>query len=287
MATSIPLGIGTWSRSRADEPAIPVINRFFEQNPTNTKEQVALIERPALVPYLNAGPGPGRRLFRQPGFSSGDLFHVSGTNLYKHHMNADFTVTSTLIAGAIAGTGAPDMCATRQHLFVTDGAQLQYTDGAAALAAIPPPTGIAAFSSIDVFEEFVLCAVAGSDVFYWLQPGALTFDNLDFATFEKFPDKCLQTRAVGPEFWGMGEKSVEVWQATGDGTAPFQAIEGRAFNFGIFGGTAVRMKDTSVVVIGDDGTVWRIAGVPEQISNASVAEMTRDNILAARQSGDL
>lgn len=285
MATGVPLGIGQWVRNRADEPSVPVINRFFERNPTNTKEQVALIERPALVPYLEAGDGPGRRLFRQAGFSGGDLFQVSGDELYKHHMETDWTVTSTQITGTVGGDGAPDMAATRERLWITDGSALSYTDGTAALAEIATPDDVS-FSSIDVFDEFVLCSVAGSDVFYWIQPGAIIIDPLDFATAERFPDKILQVRVVGDEFWLLGEKSIEVWRATGDGEAPFQRIDGRAYNFGVFGGTAVRLKDTSVICIGDDGTVFSVAGVPTPISTPAIAEQIRNAILAARIAGE-
>jgi hypothetical protein len=278
-STSVPLGTGTWVRSRADEPTVRLTNRFFEDNPTNQKEQVALIERPALVQILNVGDGPGRRLFRQPGFSGGDLFHVSGPQLWKHHMNVDRTITSTHITGTISGTGAPDIAATRSNLWITDGVNLQYTNGTAALTTVIPPDSIP-FISLDVFNDYVLCVQANSDRFYWIQPEEVTIDPLDFATAERFPDKILQVRVVGDEFWLLGEKSIEVWRATGDGDAPFQRIDGRAFNFGIFSGTSVRMKDTSVICIADDGTVFNIAGVPTPISNPSVAERTRNAILS-------
>jgi hypothetical protein len=277
---SVPLGTGQWVRNRADEPAVPVINRFFEKNQTNTEEQVALIERPALVEILNVGSGPGRRLFRQAGFSGGDLFHVTGEDLYKHHMNVDRTITSTQISGTIQGTDAPDLCATRSLLWVTDGFTLQYTDGTAALASIVTPDDIS-FASLDVFNDYVLCVETNSDRFYWIQPEEITINPLDFATAERFPDKILQVRVVGDEFWLLGEKSIEVWRATGDGAAPFQRIEGRAFNFGIFGGTAVRMKDTSVITVADDGTVFNIAGSPTPISNSGIAEQTRNAIFAS------
>ena len=83
---SIPLADSSWIRNRAEETIVPLVNRFFEENPTNPNETVALLERPALIPFLDVGTGPGRRLFQQPGFSTGDLFHVTGNQLYKHHM---------------------------------------------------------------------------------------------------------------------------------------------------------------------------------------------------------
>lgn len=281
---SIPLGLGSWRRNRGDEPEISLVNRFFEQNPTNTDEQVALLERPALVEFLDAGDGPGRRLFTQPGFVNGALFHVSGMSLYKHVMNANRTITTTQISGTVDGTGTPDMCATETNLFIADGYSLQYTNGTAALASIVVPDSIPIIS-IDVFNGYVLCVQSTRDRFYWIEPGAVTIDGLNFAEAERFPDKILQVRVVGDEFWLLGERSIEVWRATGDGDAPFQRIEGRAFNFGIFGGTAVRQKDTSVIVVGHDGTVHNIAGVPVPISNPNIAEQTRNAIFAAEEAG--
>lgn len=284
MEVNVPLGITQHVRKRADEPAVPVINRFYEQNPLNSKDQVSLIERPALTTLIDVGDGnPGRRIFRQKGFAGGDIFHVAGLNLYRHNLNQFRVITTTQISGIVQGTGAPDMCATNGYLFITDGFTLQYTNGTAALAGVDISllTPGIAFASVDVFNGYVIATVATSDRFYWLQPGSLQFQPLDFATAEHFPDKILQVRVVGDEFWLLGEKSVEVWRATGQGAAPFERVEGRAFNFGIYGGTAVRMKDTSVVLVADDGTVFDIRGTPKEISDPAIAEKTRNAILAA------
>ncbi len=284
--TGVPLAPSSWVRRRADEPVGHLENRFYEMNPANKKEQSALIERPALTDFLEAGEGPCRRLYRQPGFSTGDLFHVSGPDLYKHHMEVVRTVTTTQITGLVDGDGSPDLAATAEYLFVTDGFTLQWTDGTTALATIATPDGIPMIS-LDVFNGYTLCVQNDSDRFYWIQPGAITIDPLDFATAEKFPDRVLQVRSVGDEFWLLGEESIEVWRATGDGDAPFQRIDARRYDFGIFGGTAVRMNDTSVCVVSDDGTVYNIAGVPEPISTTSVAERTRNAIFTAIESGDV
>ena len=283
---TVPLGTQSWIRNRAEEPSITLENCFFEENPTNLVEQVAIIERPALVSLTSAGDGPGRRLYTEPGFSDGALFHISGTELYKHVMNSDRSITTTQIVGLIDDSlsQSPDMAATPDNLFITDGVTLQYTDGTAALASIATPDGIP-MRSLDVFNQYVLCVQNQSDRFYWIQPGAVTIDPLDFATAERFPDEIRQVRVVGDEFWLLGDRSIEVWRATGDGDAPFQRIEGRAFNFGIFDGTGVRMKDTSIITVASDGTVYSIAGQPTPISNPAIAEQTRNAILAAKEAG--
>lgn len=277
---SVPLGISSYVRNRAELSAWTLTNRFFEKNPANQKEVVALIERPALVQFLDSGAGPGRRLYTQPGFSDGDLFHVSGTELYKHHMEVNRTVTTTQITGVIASGSDPDLAATYDYLFITDGTTLQYTDGSAALASIATPDNIPMIS-LDVFNSYVMCVQNDSDRFYWINPGELTIDPLNFATAERLPDAVLQVRAVGDEFWLLGEKSIEPWRATGDPNAPFQRIEGRRFDFGIFDGTAVRLQDSSVICIGEQGTAYSISGQPTPISDPSVAERIKDAIFTA------
>jgi hypothetical protein len=206
----------------------------------------------------------------------------------KHHMETTRTVTTTHITGLIDGVDVtvPDMAATPSYLWIADGFSLQYTDGTTALAPIATPDGIPIIS-LDVFNEYVLCVQNDSDRFYWIQPGAVIIDPLDFATAERFPDKVFQVRVVGDEFWLLGESSIEVWRATGDGDAPFQRIDGRAFNFGIFDGTAVRMPDTSVLCVAGDGTAYQIAGNPTPIGNPAIAEKTRNAILDAKERGYL
>jgi hypothetical protein len=284
VTTSIPLGSKSWVRNRADEPSITLVNRFFEENPTNTNEQVALLERPALVEIATVGDGPGRRLYHAPGFCDGDLFHVSGDQLHRHHMWANRTITSTQISGFVDGVGSPDIAATRDHLWITDGYELQYTDGTVALASIVTPDDIPMIS-LDVFNGYVLCVQNESDRFYWIEPGEITIDPLHFATAERLPDQILQVRTVGDEFWLLGQNSIEVWRATGDGAAPFQRIDGRFFNFGIQGGTGVRHTDTSLTCVAHDGTVYNIAGSPTPVSDPSIAERTRDGIVRAKMNG--
>jgi hypothetical protein len=279
----VPLGIRSVVRNRADSPPILLENRFFEKNPINQVEQVSLIERPALVEYLDVGPGPGRRLFTQKGFSTDDLFHVSGDELWKHHMEDTRLVTSTQISGFVDGQGSPDIAATDTYLWITDGYEMQYTDGTSALTPITTPD-FKPMISLDVFNGYVMCVQNDSDRFYWIEPGDIVIDPLNFATAERTPDRILQVRTVGDTFWLLGEKTTEVWRATGVADAPFMRIEGRLFDRGISGGTAVRVKD-SVIVVGDDGMVYDITGGPKPISDPSIAERTRNAIRNYEEQG--
>lgn len=127
--TPIPLGAGDWLRKVANEAAIPVLNRYYEFNPTNLQEQVALISRPGLKRAVEVGAGPIRSWYSQPGSFDNAGFAVSYDSLYK--VDSDKTVT--FLAGDLFGTSlasSPSMAATGrlgttpEYLFIADGRNL-------------------------------------------------------------------------------------------------------------------------------------------------------------------
>lgn len=126
--TSIPLGQGAYKRTYGQEPEIHLLNRFFEQNPTNQIEGFALLARPGSKELVSRGTGPIRLNATQRGAFGNDLFFVSGTELYRYD-----GATTTLITGVVADNGNPSadfvVGAGYQHFFIADGAFLQYYDG--------------------------------------------------------------------------------------------------------------------------------------------------------------
>jgi hypothetical protein len=123
---SIPLGTSDWRREVADEPDVPVLNRYFEQNPTNLTDQVSLLSRPALKRFLSVGSGPIRALYSQPGSFEDTLFVVSNDELYR----VDQDETVTFISNGLAGSSlkaSPVMAATSrlgstpEYLYIADG----------------------------------------------------------------------------------------------------------------------------------------------------------------------
>lgn len=283
--TAVRLAIDAYRRVRAGEPEIVLENRFFEINPVNLKEKVALIWRPALRHRTVVGDGPGRRAYYQSGCFDNDMFVVSGPELFRLHRNHSGGVllddTVTQIAGLVDGndTGSiPDLCARTDYLFVADGYTLQYTNGVAALAGIAMPDDVAPVS-LDYINGYIIVVIAESQRCYWINPGEIVVDPLNFFEAERLPDELFQVRTVGDQFWLLGQKTTEVWRHTGNSLAPFQRIEGRLFDRGVWGGTAVKIKD-DVIVVGNDGMVYRVGGAPKQISNPGVAEIIRDAIRA-------
>lgn len=145
----------------------------------------------------------------------------------------------------------------------------------------PDDVGIA---DVCYTSDYVIAVAAqGQGVngrFYWVMPGDTTIDPLNFATAERAPDPIVQCIAVGDQFWLLGTNSTEVWYPTGDNTAPFQRVQGRLFDKGIWSGTAVQIKD-QVVVVGRDGYVYSVTDSPQVISTPAISEQIRVVIRAA------
>lgn len=407
---AIPLGRGAYKRTFGQEPEIHLLNRFFEQNPTNQIEGFALLARPGSKELVTKGVGPIRLNGHQRGVFNDDLFFVSGTELYRY----DGT-TATLITGVVANNGNPSMDfvagAGYEHLFIADGAFLQYYDGEAAaqgtltasgaiiatetvmvdaayyewtagsvdagtplgtvgdpflvdlgvddeeallnlknaldltgvagtdystatqlnvnvtgffsdattliakarvrgvggnaipvaetganiawadptllgggvqsLNTVPTPDNVAMIS-VGTLGSHLLTVVANSQRFYWVNPGELTIDALDFAEAESRPDEIVQVMIIGDNAWMLGEGTTEVWYLNGStdpNASRFLRQQGLAFSQGILQGTAQQVR-TQAVVVANDGIVYEIVGGPRRISNHGIEERIRLSIAA-------
>ena len=173
---------------------------------------------------------------------------------------------------------------------VYSGSHLSWTSttlvggGGSALTQVPLP-GTDVPASLDNLSSNVLVAVAGSQKFYWILPGATVIDPLNFAEKESNPDNISQLVTIGDQTIICGDGSTENWYATGSFSAPFAPVEGRVYARGALEGTAVLVKD-ELVLVGDDGVVYTIGytwgntsqyGV-HRISNHGIEERIREQI---------
>lgn len=123
--SNLPLGRGAYDRPSGRMPTIECFNRFFEENPTNVENGVALLSRPGTEYFNTFGAGPIRQMYAQRGTFDGALFVISDDKLFRH----DDDGTTTAINGTILGSGTPAVAGTSQYLFIADGAQLLFYDG--------------------------------------------------------------------------------------------------------------------------------------------------------------
>lgn len=404
--TGVPLGVGAFNRTYAQEPEVELQNRFFETSVTNQIEQSTLLSRPGSEFEVGAGPGPIRLITHQEGVFNDDLFFVSNESLFRY----DGT-TVTPIVGTIAAGGNPSATfvagAGYEHFFIADGVLLQFYDGvsfakatltvsggnivatdtvtvdaawyewtAGSVDAGAPAgtmadpylialggsdtdallnllnalnlTGVAgtdystatqinanvqgnssdattlivsarvrgaAGNSIPVAEtganlawdnatltgggnhslsgvatpdnigvvslatlaSFVVVVQANSQRFYWVQPGAIVIDALDFAEAESEPDELNEAVRVGDQLYMFGQSSTEVWYVNPSAdplASNFLRQQGLAFSQGALEGTVVPIQ-TQVFVVGEDGVVYQVAGGPQRVSNNGIEERIR------------
>ena len=282
----IPLGQSAYHRTVAQEPEIRVLNRYFEADPTNQVDQVALIARPALKRLLFVGEGQIRGWYSQPGSFDDALFVVSGTTLWR----VDRDLSRTALGNGIFGLSLRanvSMTATDEFLFVADGRLLWVYNGVTLTqVAVPDDAGVI---SVGMIANFVIVVIAQgygmNGRFYWIEPGDTTIDPLNFATAERSPDPLWNVTIVGDQFWLPGTNTNEVWYPTGNPDAPFLRVQGRLFDRGIWEGTAVQVKDT-LVLVDTDGIVYAVGAGPQRISTSGIEERIRRAMVAQKIGGE-
>lgn len=415
----IPLGRGSYERRDAQDPLIPLINRYFEVNPTNLVDGAALLARPGLRRWLEVGPGPVRAVYSCPGSFDDALFVVSGNEL--HRVDRDETVTyiTDVIEGrsltaSVSMAATANIGSTPEFLFIADGRSLlvytldgfgvgtltdtgtisngekisigathyQWTSGSVnagtpdgtsgnpwlvavggtdtealsnmfkaindtgtpgttystALDVNPDVTALSSTTdtlsvrakvngvignvavtatgtnlawgganltgggspmisqvetpddvgiiSVGFIAGYVICVVAQgygmNGRFYWIDPGEIVIDPLNFATAERSPDPIHEVRIVGDQFMLPGTGSTENWYPSGVFEAPFVRVQGRTWDRGTWPGTAVQVKD-AMIIVDNDGIVYSLAGGVERISNNSVEERIRKAMVQQRK----
>ena len=269
---NIPLGVSSHQRQIAKEPEIKVLNRFFETNPTNLVDQVSLLTRPYIEALDNVGDGPISNLYQQDGAFDSDLFIVSDNDIYRRDA---VTGVDTKLTGTVDTTGTPSLAATVvagvSTLFVADGTStFQYALDANTLTSISTPDSVG-IVYVATINSYTICVVNNSRRFYWLEPGSVAFNSLHFAEVERTGGKLLNVTVLGDNIFFFKEDTTEIWFPTGNLDAPFQRIQGRLWDRGIWEGTALRVQD-EMLLVGDDGIVYSVLGGPQRISTHGIEE---------------
>lgn len=198
--------------------------------------------------------------------------------------------TSVVVTSLYAGADSNNTAST-----IVSGGHMTFSSatllggGVNALAGVTMPDGVTAGSLTQV-SSYVLVAEASTQQFFWINPGEIVIDPLDFASKESSPDPIIAMRTTGDQAIIMGSGSTENWYATGDLAAPFAPIEGRVYQRGAIAGTPCVVSD-AVMLVGNDGIAYEIGyafgtgsdwGV-HRISNNGIEERIRRQI--RRQAG--
>lgn len=215
-------GTSTFERRRGDFPALPVVNLFAENIPT--EPGVTLQARPGLEETgVSVGVGPIREVYTADGVLSNGLFSVAGNNVYNE----------TTLIGAVNGTGPVSFAGYEDFVFVNSGEEIKGYDGTSfTTVAFPDSADVA---KIVVGASRLLAVRKDTGKFYWTDPLGVTIDALDFATAENSPDTLKDMLYIADRAVLFGAETVEFWPATGDNETPFSPLQGATFPVGIKG----------------------------------------------------
>lgn len=176
------------------------------------------------------------------------------------------TFDSVVVTGSdIAFTGA---------LFTGGG------DDQLSQVSLPDDAGAISVAHINSFVIVVPVqdpAIGTVGRFYWIQPGERIIDPLDFATAERSPDRINQVITFSDMFWLFGDRTTEPWVTTGAAEAPMQRFQGIIFDRGSWEGTAVKIRD-SMIVVDEEGGVFVINNGQRRVSNPAIEERIRRSI---------
>ncbi len=189
------------------------------------------------------------------------------THLYitaRSSFTAGSSIATTIFSGSDLSWGASTLSGGNSH----------------ALTVVEVPDG-AASKALASLAGFVLVSIGNTRRVYFIRPGEVTIDPLDFFEKESQPDNVVDMLEVSDHVLIAGNGSSEDWYATGDADAPFAPVKGQAYQRGLVDGTAVVVKgDTAdqVILVGNDLRVYAIAGGFKVISDNAMEERIRMQI---------
>lgn len=265
----VQIGLSSYDRADGDLPALPVINMYAEEAPTEPKG-VTLQSRPGLDDRAeDMGTGPVRQLYKRDGVLSTSLFGVSGNSLYRGMMEL----------GAIDGSGPASIDGYADLIFTAAGRSLWGYDGTA-LAPVPFPDDANVIKVI-VGESRAIAIRGDTQAYYFSEPLSDSIDGLNFASAESQPDRLLDCLYLDGILILYGAETVEFHPSTGDADLPFAPLQGRVYKKGIkatgcatkVGSTHAWVTNQNQVCMTDESNMISNVGLEERIEQATTVRL--------------
>lgn len=264
----VAYGTSAFERDRGNFPALPVVNMFAEEVPTEGR--AALQSRPGLENTgTTLGAGPVKALYQIDGVLNGGFFAISGNQLYKDGVSV----------GTLDGSDPARIAGYETYIFANQGESLYGYDG----------TNYTTVSTPDNFSVQTLCVgssrliVINKDTgrFYWSDVLDSNIGALSFATAENSPDKLKDCLYLGDTLILFGSETVEFWPVTGSAASPFEPLVGRVFQTGIrdtgcatlFGPAFAWITNLNQVCVSDPENIVSFPGLEAKIEDSVSVSM--------------
>lgn len=257
---AISYGISAYRRDNGDQPEVRVVNMLAEEAPTS-QGGITLMSRKGLLASATRGAGPVQGVFYEAGTFGGDVFTVSGGQLYR----------GAILLGTINGAGPVSFASSGFELLVTAGASAWSYNGTDLVAVVFPDA--ANVAAVAFLAGLFIYIRAGSQKFYWSAVlDGRSVDALDFASAESAPDGLIDVKVVRGNLYLIGQATIEPWFPTGGADLPFSLVQQRLYSKGARSTGCTDEVDNALFFVGHDNSVYRTGDVPEVLSDAGVEE---------------
>lgn len=245
-----------------------IVNLYPEVAPEGSIAPYWLVGCPGLVRWATTGRIRGMIKHQD------ELYAVADDKLIKY---ASDKSTSTI--GTVPGTQRVSMATNGTQLVVVNGTTTGYVYDGTTFQSITDVDfpGADTVTFMDGYFIFTYSSQASTflkkgEFFISNLRDGLTYDALDFANAEKYPDRLQHAVANLGELWLFGTDTIEVWYNSGDVDFPFERIPQAVVEKGLLNRWTVARADNSIYWVDDDGIVRRAQDgyVPLRISTHAV-----------------
>ena len=261
MRHNLPVQIGK-GRSISLSPEL-IVNMYIEQSPGNAKSQIVAHGVPGFTLFSNIGTDKLRGLHKTQ--KDGNLYAIVGQTLYS--ISSAGTASSL---GTIGSSGRVFFSDSSTELMIVAGSQAYTYNATEGLERITDTDfhGASSVTYLDGYFIFSNRQSGQKDQFFIssLLDGE-TYDALDFATAENYPDTLVRVYAFKSLLFLFGTNSIEIWFNAGLADFPFTPSQGAVIDQGLGAAHSIQRVDESLLWLDDEGIVRRLEGnTPVRIS---------------------
>ncbi len=244
------------------------VNQYLEKAPEGSKTQYANVQSYGIADWTTAGDGPMRGGL----VVNGVPWVVSGTTAY--------TISSAGVAtskGTIPGSVSVDITSDGTNvLFAADNEGYLWNGSALAVIADADFPGVAVTEHLDGYAVVIEPSTGRT----WVNESSgnwASWNALDFATAEAWPDDTLDAIVDQEDLFLGGRETTEVWYNAGNADFPLVRRPSGVIARGVMCTGTYAAHDNTIFFVGNDGVVYRLEGLtPIRISQHWVEQQIED-----------
>lgn len=246
----IPFGSQSYRSRSLPLSAQRMVNCYLEPAPPLAKTFAAVVQSNGIESLSTVGTGP----IRGGLVINGIPYVVSGFELF----SLDAYGAGTLL-GDIPGLDFVDMAGDETNIMLVTGGAGYYWNGSSLQLVADPD--LPAIDWVEVLDGYFIVGESYSGRFFVsANRNPASWDALDFATAEKYPDNNVGAVVNQGEAVIFGKESGEVWYNSGDADFPLSKTPNGNFEIGLMSRFGAVKADNGVYFVGHDGIVYWLSG---------------------------